>query len=116
MLVAAVDFGPSYCRVRGYGIKDSSLDLTFRLESPGNGVACAPDGRVAAITCEDGSLILMHLRSFQRAGVMWSKKAAPRTPVFSRDGRYLAAACGEKTLSVWDVDGWSRELHRFERL
>jgi WD40 repeat protein/DNA-binding SARP family transcriptional activator len=76
---------------------------------PGGGLAPAsavsPDGRVAALAREDGSLRLVNLRDGETRTLAGRQDASVQSASFSADGSRLVTGDDDAHVIVWDVAG-----------
>jgi WD40 repeat protein/DNA-binding SARP family transcriptional activator len=67
--------------------------------------AVSPDGRVAAVARDDGSLRLVSLRSGRSRTLSGRQPASVQSAAFSADGSTLVTGDDDARLTVWDVAG-----------
>jgi WD40 repeat protein/serine/threonine protein kinase len=123
--VRSIAFSPDGTRVAATGVHEDATGkfvgalyvwdaangkLLFRVDVAGSGigVAYSPDGRLLATTgSANGGLAVVlwdAATGAPRKTFPWPASPSISVPVFSPDGKRLAAA-GGKHLKVWDVDG-----------
>ncbi len=75
-----------------------------------------PDGRIAAVACDDGTVRLFDLESGRTLRILRGHREKALSVVPSPQGDILATSSADKTLCVWDLEdgrlSWSASLPR----
>ncbi len=92
----------SQTRTSVWDVKKGSK--THALKELAHALAFSPDGRMLA-SADSQEIRLWDVGSWQQVRKLTGLNAEVRDLAFSPDGRTLAAACGDKTIRLWDVAG-----------
>ena len=97
--IATGSFGRAPVRWR---IGDAEARTADRLGTPGiNGMALAPDGRVAAFACDDGGARLVEVATGRILRERFDHEGALLSAAWSRDGRRIAFGGWDDRVSIY---------------
>jgi WD40 repeat protein len=97
--IATGSFGRAPVRWR---IGDAEARTADRLGTPGiNGMARAPDGRVAALACDDGGARLVEVATGRILRERFDHEGALLSAAWSRDGRRIAFGGWDDRVSIY---------------
>lgn len=90
-------------RITLYATATGAVLRRFSHPSEPWGVELSPDGTLAVTTGHESPMILWNAATGEELARFGDPRDPPRVPVFSPDGKRLAAVVGTVTLAVWDV-------------
>jgi WD40 repeat protein len=86
--------------------------IVRRFETPPHHLACSPDGKVVAVTCEGWQTVVWDvMASRERFSLPLGKSVLAVSP----DGKTLASCSGDGRVRLWDT-AHGRQVHRFPAL
>ncbi len=80
--------------------------------SPARAAAFAPQARLLAVGCDDGSISVWDLNGPTRIRTLEGHVGTVYSVAFSPDGTRLATCGNDGSLRLWDCDSWERVLDR----
>ena len=85
---------------------------TFDHAAPVRSVAFAPQARIVAVGCDDGTVTLWDVAGRTRLRTLTAHVGDVYSMAFSPDGTRLATGGNDGSLRLWDCTSWERVLDR----